>query len=260
MPTVSKFFPLKSFGLARHSEYRVIPCSLSRGALRETRRRLHDTRRPCYGGDDNHCALCGGALSRRPRARLPPCGAAPQIARRPVSGHVEWRAPRALRPPTRDDRERVRRSRSRVAAVERASACVEPRRAGWRRERAPPRASRGAPRAGRTREPNRGGASSRASREESRGGGERVRAKRGIRVHPQLLQRVSDRRYAVATRFPPRWPPPRDSLDLASPRSRGTLDTLTDSPTHRRAFFQPTQTRLRLDSARVRAAAHGGGE
>ena len=238
MPTVSKFFPLKSFGLARHSEYRVIPCSLSRGALRETRRRLHDTRRPCYGGDDNHCALCGGALSRRPRARLPPCGAAPQIARRPVSGHVEWRAPRALRPPTRDDRERVRRSRSRVAAVERASACVEPRRAGWRRERAPPRASRGAPRAGRTREPNRGDASPRASLEESRGGGERVRAKRGLRVHPQLLQPVSDRRHALATRFTPRR---RLRAIYSASRLRDRAD---DALATSRFFFSFTKTRL----------------
>ena len=180
------------------------PVLRMRRALRETRRRLHDTRHPCDGGDDDHCAMRGGTHPRGPRARLPQRGAAPQGARRPVSGHVEWRAPRALRPPARDDRERVRRPRSRVAAVERASTWALPRRAGWRRERAPPRASRGAPRAGRTREPNRGGASSRASREESRGGGERVRAKRGLRVHPQLLQPVSDRRHALATRFTPR--------------------------------------------------------
>ena len=216
----------------------LIPCSLSRGVLRETRRRLHDTRRPCDGGDDDHRALRGGSLPRGSRARLPPRGASPQGARRPVSSHLEWRAPRALRPPARDDRERVRRPRSRVAAVERASARAVSRRAGWRRERAPPRASRGAPRAGRTREPNRGGASSRASREESRGGGERVRAKRGLRVHPQLLQPVSDRRHALPTRFTPRR---RLRAIYSTSRLRDRED---DALATRRFLFFFTKTRL----------------
>ena len=74
------------------------PVLRMRRALRETRRRLHDTRHPCDGGDDDHCAMRGGTHPRGPRARLPQRGAAPQGARRPVSGHVEWRAPRALRP------------------------------------------------------------------------------------------------------------------------------------------------------------------
>ena len=174
------------------------PVLRMRRALRETRRRLHDTRHPCDGGDDDHCAMRGGTHPRGPRARLPQRGAAPQGARRPVSGHVEWRAPRALRPPARDDRERV----------------GDPDR-GSPRWSAPPR--------GPYRDVRGGGANElhrvpRAVLRELDGRENRTGAvphpcftrrkprrrracssEAGLRVHPQLLQPVSDRRHALAT-------------------------------------------------------------
>ena len=220
--------------------YRVIPCSHAPA---------HFVRR---GGDCTTrgipamaatmtTALCAAVPTRVDRAHATAAAnAGPRPKARDAPSRATWSGPRlALSAPARDDRERVRRPRSRVAAVERASTWALPRRAGWRRERAPPRASRGAPRAGRTREPNRGGASSRASREESRGGGERVRAKRGLRVHPQLLQPVSDRRHALATRFTP-----RRRLRARSTRPRVFEIARTPNSKSRVFFFFFTKKRL----------------
>ena len=81
------------------------PVLRMRRALRETRRRLHDTRHPCDGGDDDHCAMRGGTHPRGPRARLPQRGAAPKARDAPSRATWSGGRPRSP-PPARDDRER----------------------------------------------------------------------------------------------------------------------------------------------------------
>ena len=201
--TTVKFVPLVSGRRADCANISRDPVSRPHAPrTRETRRRLHDTRHPCDGGDDDHCAMRGGTHPRGPRARPATRGRAPRRAT-PRLGPRGGRARRALRPRRGTTASAFGDPGSRVAAVERASTRALPRRAGWRRERAPPRASRGAPRAGRTREPNRGGAPPNVSpREESRGGGERVRAKRGFVYIRNFFSALRDR--ATHPRAPPR--------------------------------------------------------